>query len=420
MSHDVPASLHLFEGYGVELEYMIVDRETLNVFPLAEELIDHVAGKGASEWNPPVGPVAWSNELAMHVIEIKSNGPSPSLYGLAKSFQEHVNKITDLLEAHSATLLSSGMHPWMDPLTQTILWPHEQNNIYLAYDRIFGCRGHGWSNLQSNHINLSFHGDDEFMRLHAAVRAVLPLIPALAASSPAVDGVLTGIADTRLEVYRKNQPGVRLAIGDVIPEDVGSIPEYHERVLRPMYEEIAPLDPDGVLQQEWLNSHGAIARFERMAIEIRLVDIQESPLADIALTALISETVRALTEERWGSIETLRSLKTKSLADLLFRTIVTAENTPVSEPALLNLLGWNVDRIPRAGELWSHLAEQLIDPDTARQEGWQQFYDLYREAGTLSSRVSLAASRDGKIELQRVYHKIAHALQEGGLFRDGS
>lgn len=418
MSSVTAIPLHLFEGYGVELEYMIVDRKTLDVRPLAEELIAHVAGRGASEWNPAVGPVAWSNELAMHVIELKSNGPSPSLHGLASAFQENIQRIARVLEPQGATVLSTGMHPWMDPHTQTKLWPHEQNEIYRAFDRIFGCRGHGWSNLQSLHINLPFCGDDEFVRLHAAVRAVLPLIPALAASSPAVDGTLTGIADTRLEFYRNNQPGVRLTIGDVIPEDVGSIQEYHERVLQPMYEEIAPLDPDHVLREEWLNSHGAIARFERMALEIRLVDLQESPLADIAITALISETIRALTEERWASVDELRSLATKLLADLLLRAIVTAEHTPVKEPQLLRLFGWSSGKTPTAGELWTHLADQVIDREMAHSEGWQTVYDTIRGQGTLSSRIVRAEQRDGWDGLLSVYRRIASTLQAGGIFRD--
>ena len=36
--------LHLFQGYGVEIEYMIVDRERLGVAPMSDELIKSVAG----------------------------------------------------------------------------------------------------------------------------------------------------------------------------------------------------------------------------------------------------------------------------------------------------------------------------------------------------------------------------------------
>ena len=52
-----------------------------------------------------------------------------------------------------------------------------------------------------------------------------------------------------------------------------------------MYDDIAPLDPDAVLQHEWLNARGAIARFDRNTIELRVLDVQECPRADLAICA---------------------------------------------------------------------------------------------------------------------------------------
>src|SRR5690606_28202248 len=100
--------------------------------------------------------------------------------------------------------MPGGMHPWMDPLKETRLWPHQNQLIYNTFDRIFGCRGHGWSNLQSTHINFPFSTPEEFEALHAACRFVLPLIPALAASSPYFSGRRGPGLSTRLLVYRKN------------------------------------------------------------------------------------------------------------------------------------------------------------------------------------------------------------------------
>ena len=45
-------------------------------------------------------------------------------------------------------------------------------------------------------------------------------------------------------------------------------------------------DTKKILDHHFLNSRGAIARFDRNAIEIRLVDIQECPKADIAICVL--------------------------------------------------------------------------------------------------------------------------------------
>ncbi|MBK9976184.1 MAG: hypothetical protein IPP14_15545 [Planctomycetes bacterium] len=71
------------------------------------------------------------------------------------------------------------MHPFFDPMTETKLWPLSNNVVYETHNRIFDCRGHGWSNLQSTHLNLPFANDTEFARLHAAIRMILLILPAL-------------------------------------------------------------------------------------------------------------------------------------------------------------------------------------------------------------------------------------------------
>ena len=62
------APLSLFEAIGVELEYMIVDRESLAVRPISDELIKAECGR--YEMEIELGEVAWSNELMLHVIEL--------------------------------------------------------------------------------------------------------------------------------------------------------------------------------------------------------------------------------------------------------------------------------------------------------------------------------------------------------------
>jgi gamma-glutamyl:cysteine ligase YbdK (ATP-grasp superfamily) len=195
----------LFEVFGVEMEYMIVDRESLAVRPIADLLLRDA--DGGRDWVEDVerGPIAWSNEIVAHLVELKTNGPAATLSGLDRAFHADVLEANRLLARHGATLLGTGAHPLMDPATDTRIWAHGGGEIYATYDRIFGCSGHGWSNLQSTHLNLPFAGDEEFGRLHAAIRLVLPIIPALAASSPYLDGRFTGLLDARLETYRHNQ-----------------------------------------------------------------------------------------------------------------------------------------------------------------------------------------------------------------------
>src|SRR5690606_13182886 len=103
-------SLHLFEAIGIELEYMIVDAETLDVRPIADALLTREAG--APVLSLDRGPVAWSNELALHVIELKTNGPTVDLDRAALDFQANVRAASAHLSPLAARLLPTGMHPW--------------------------------------------------------------------------------------------------------------------------------------------------------------------------------------------------------------------------------------------------------------------------------------------------------------------
>ena len=263
---------------------MIVDSATFEVLPIADQfLVDPQGhpvgtldlgmldpdspGAGAPEQRRQGDiPLAWSNELVLHVLELKNPAPTEELAGLAEAFAAAIRAANRSLRHAGACLMPTGMHPLMDPKSETRLWPHEGHDIYASYDRIFGCHSHGYANLQSVHLNLPFRGDEEFARLHTAIRTLLPLIPALTASSPYIEGRFSGLLDGRLEVYRTNASRVPTMTGAVVPEPVRSHQQYVEQILQPMYRQIAPFDPDGLLADEWLNARGAIARFDRSAI----------------------------------------------------------------------------------------------------------------------------------------------------------
>ena len=402
-------TLGLFEGFGIELEYMIVSRETLDVAPVCDRLLHSASGS----YDPEIeqGELAWSNELVLHVVELKTNGPAPSLDGLAVQFANGVGRADELLRPHEARLMPTAMHPWMDPAREARIWPHEYNAVYEAFDRIFDCSGHGWSNLQSAHLNLPFSGDDEFARLHAAIRMLLPILPALAASSPVVDGRPTGILDNRLEYYRSNARRIPAITGRVIPERADSRAEYQREILAPMYRAIAPHDPDGILQNEWLNARGAIARFDRDAIEIRVLDVQECPLADLAIARIAVAALRDLVGERWVGMDELRAWPLEPLEQILLAAARSAEEAVISDPAYLSAFGMSGRSSGRAGELWRHIVEVSSVPgsdDEARA------LETLVGSGSLARRIAraLAAGRD----LRGLYEELCQCLVEGRLF----
>jgi len=404
--------LHLFEGFGIELEYMIVSRETLAVLPVADTLLRNAGGETVNELRR--GRVRWSNELVLHVLELKTHGPAPQLAGLAEEFTHQVREVNRLLEPLEGLLLPTAMHPWMNPFEDTRLWPHDNSPIYSAYNRIFDCRGHGWSNLQSTHLNLPFCGDDEFGRLHAAIRLVLPLIPALASSSPVLDGHTTGLLDNRLEVYRLNQRRIPSITGQVIPEGVFTRRAYRQTILKTIYRDIAPHDPEKVLQEEWLNSRGAIARFERNAIEIRLLDVQETPFADLAIIELLTATLRELIAETHAGYLQQQLFDTPVLEQHFLDCVQRGDKAVIDNASLLQAFGLDRARCT-AGEIWRQLDERLLPRDASPTRA---ALDVLLSEGPLARRILRRLGSDfDRDDLQQVYAELGSCLASGRTFR---
>ncbi len=409
----------LFEGFGVEVEYMLVDRESLDVRPVADRLLEAVAGDLASEVE--LGPVAWSNELVLHVLEVKTNGPAPALAGVADAFHGSILEADRILEGFGCAVLPGGAHPWMDPFTETRIWPHEYTEVYRTFDRIFSCRGHGWANLQSTHLNLPFQGDREFAALHSAIRVMLPLLPALAASTPFLDGKAGGSVDLRLMAYRENARRVPEVTGNVVPEPVSSREEYERVILNGLYEALAPLDPEGILRHEWANARGAIARFQRGAIEIRILDSQECPAADLAVVAAVVEVVRALTLEALEAPGSLDALETGRLASLLDATITNGETAVLDDPRWLEPLGFGSSQKGlRAGEIWQGLLERIGMDTGDPLEEWAAPLRVILKEGPLARRLLAAAGPDpSRGALRAVYGELAACLRENRSFSPG-
>ncbi|MBX2964360.1 MAG: glutamate--cysteine ligase [Cyclobacteriaceae bacterium] len=408
-----PPRIHLFQGYGIELEYMIVDQDTLAVKPIADELLKHELGSYGSDFEN--GIVTWSNELVLHVLELKSTHPENNLSALEHAFADNVKKINAILSGWKAKLLPTGAHPFMNPLQETKLWPHESNEVYDVYNKIFDCRGHGWSNVQSTHLNLPFYDDEEFARLHAAVRLVLPILPALCASTPIIEGRLTGSLNTRLKYYKTNQSKIPSITGRVIPEAIFSKRNYLNSIYERIKSDIAPHDPEKILNPIWVNSRGAIPRFDRGSIEIRIMDVQECPAADVAVLALVIETIRALVNGKFIDHEAQMKYKTDRLVHIFDLGIESAEGAMVADQEYLKV--FDADMPVRAGDLWKFILETLIRRGNSVLERWRPELNIILSEGSLATRMVKALNGDtGSASVYRVYRQLSDCLAQNKMF----
>jgi carboxylate-amine ligase len=313
-----------------------------------------------------------------------------------------------------ARLMPTGMHPWMNP-AQAELWRYDGREIYQAYERIFGCRTHGWTNLQSMHVNLPFDGDEQFARLHAAARLVLPLLPAIAASSPYAEGRRAPALDYRMEVYRANAAPLECINGLIVPETYASRREYERDLLQPIYREVSWHDPKGLLQAEWINARGAIARFDRNAIEIRVMDTQECPAADVALAALVVDAVQWLYDQNASSLHAQQAFPTERLAHIFSDCVRNAERANICDADYLALLGIERRECP-VGDTWLRLADRM--KAHARHTGcWSDMLAFIRSRGTLARRLLRAAGTPpNRTSLEATYRELCNCLDQGKLF----
>ena len=408
------AILSLFQGYGIEIEYMVVDSSSHEVRPIVDTLLDALAASNDSATLSPQQPhaaVEWSNELVAHVAEAKCAEPEPSIAGFLPPLQQSLAHVNALLARHHACLMPSAAHPWMNPKS-ALLWQYEYHDIYAEYDRIFGCNTHGWTNLQSIHLNLPFANDEEFGRLHAAIRLVLPLIPALAAASPYLDGQYTGLLDARMQYYRYNSMAIPTMTGELIPEAIFSPQEYHHSVLEPIYAQSAPLDPTGILHDEWANARGAIARFDRNAIEIRVTDSQENPIADLAIAHAVAETVRMLVQEDFAPYNQQKQWSVARLYRLFFDAVREGEQAKIMDPYYAALFG-----VKQGAATFGNIWRALLARPALRLPQFAPWYALYEQQGTLARRMLRhAGTQPTRPALHSLTCKLCTCLAQGQFF----
>jgi len=403
----------LFEALGIEIEIMIVDSSTLDVKPVADELIRSFAGEWSNEFER--GRASWCNEIVMHLLELKTTSAASSPAAAAPLFLGEINAINERLDRFGARLMPGGAHPWMDPKVETKLWPHEYREIYEQYDRIFDCRRHGWANLQSIHLNLPFRSDDDFGRLHSASRVLLPVIPALAASTPILDMRHAGFLDHRMEVYRTNSAIIPSMTGEVIPERVFTEEDYKRKVFDPLFAELAPFDPDNVLSGEWANARGAIARFDRGSIEIRTIDAQESIMADMAVASAICHAVQSLTVGPLADFKNQSAWDISPLKSVHEETVRKGGDAVITDRNYISLFGLKEKKLS-AMELWMGIIEGLKGKCAVEDELISTL-DFITRHGCLASRLlKVSGTKPKKGLMHEIALEMCRCLAEDRMF----
>jgi carboxylate-amine ligase len=197
-----------FEGstdftVGLEEEFALLDPRDLGLASRFEQLND---AAGATD---PVLAESIAGELISSEIEIRS-GRGEDLAAAAMAQRERRRRLFTLADEHRVALGATGTHPWSDYREQHII----ETEHYRRVEE--GLKYVAWrNNTFSLHVHVGIRGADRAVLVCDRLRPVLPLLLAISANSPFLDGRDSGLHSARTQTFTKSFPrcGVPDAFG---------------------------------------------------------------------------------------------------------------------------------------------------------------------------------------------------------------
>jgi carboxylate-amine ligase len=212
MTIDLDAAVGVFAAskdgtVGLEEEFAILDAETLDMVGRFEELRDAAEGALAE---------SISGELISSEIEIRS-GRGEDLRDASARQREHRRALFALAARQGIALGATGTHPWADFREQRFIdtehYRRVVDNLRYVAQR---------NSTFSLHVHVGVRDVDRAVRVCDRLRAALPVLLAVSASSTCVDGMDAGLHSARTQVFTKSFPRCG------IPDAYGSWDAYRE------------------------------------------------------------------------------------------------------------------------------------------------------------------------------------------------
>ena len=188
---------------GLEEEFAVLDPQTLDLVPRFEELRD------ASAERDPVLSAGITGELISSVIEIVS-GRGEDLHDALARQRDRRRRLFALAGERGLALGSTGTHPWADYREQHII----DTEHYRRVEE--GLKWVAWrNNTFALHVHVGVRGADRAVQVCDRLRPVLPILLAISANSPFLDGRDSGLHTVRTQIFTKSFPrcGVPDAFG---------------------------------------------------------------------------------------------------------------------------------------------------------------------------------------------------------------
>ncbi|MGI8715891.1 MAG: carboxylate-amine ligase [Solirubrobacteraceae bacterium] len=188
---------------GLEEEFALLDPASLELVPRFVQLRDAAAA------DPPLAE-SISGELISSEIEIRS-GRGETLAAARAAQQDLRRRLFAVAAEQRVELGATGTHPYSDYRDQQII----QTEHYRRVED--GLKYVAWrNNTFSLHVHVGIQGADRALRVCDRLRPVLPILLAISANSPFLDGRDSGLASARTQTFTKSFPrcGVPDVFGD--------------------------------------------------------------------------------------------------------------------------------------------------------------------------------------------------------------
>jgi carboxylate-amine ligase len=189
---------------GIEEEFAVLSPEDLALVPRFEELRD-----AAATLDDPTLAASISGELISSEIEIRS-GRGEDFCGAVALQRDRRRRLFALAAERGVALGSTGTHPWADYRQQHII---DTEHYRRVED---GLKWVAWrNNTFALHVHVGVRGADRAVLVCDRLRPVLPILLAISANSPFLDGRNSGLHTVRTQIFSKSFPrcGVPDAFG---------------------------------------------------------------------------------------------------------------------------------------------------------------------------------------------------------------
>jgi carboxylate-amine ligase len=272
---DLRAAREAFEAstdltVGIEEEYAILDPATL-------ELADRFEDLEAAAAADPVLADAVSGELIASEIEIRSGRGEDVADALVKQ-REARRRLFALADRHGLKLGTTGTHPFSDYRAQRIIDTEHYRRVQEGLQYV--ARRNNTFALQ---VHVGVHTGDRAVALCDRLRPVLPMLLAVSANSPFVDGRDAGLHSARTQTFTKSFPRCG------VPDPFGDWAGWHDYV-----DLLVRTNSVVEFTQLWwsVRPHHNFG-----TVEVRICDAQTTSTEADALIALIVACCRRALEE---------------------------------------------------------------------------------------------------------------------------